>query len=265
MRIVYLIPGPMGRTAEGAAEVERRLDLLRGFSGDRTEAGIDDVPEGPASIESAYEEYLSIPAAVRRAVELEAEGWDAIILGCFGDPGLDAFRELVSIPVIGPGEATFLMAAALGHRFSIVTIADSIIAATEKQVRNVGVGDKLAGVRAINVPVLELHQDRDRTVKLTIEAGRRALDEDRADTLVLGCMTMGFMGIAEEIAQALGVPVINPAVASLRFAEALVGSGLAHSRRAYMAPPKLASDPARSVDDLFNVASVDAGHESRGG
>jgi allantoin racemase len=254
MRIVYLIPGPMGRTT-GGTEIDRRLNILRESAEGHTEVGISDVAEGPASIESAYEEYLSIPAAVRRAVELEAEGWDAIILGCFGDPGLDAFRELVSVPVVGPGEASFLMAASLGHRFSIVTIADSIVAATERQVRNVGVGGKLASVRAVNVPVLELHQDRDRTVKLTIETGRRALEEDRADTLVLGCMTMGFLGIAAEVTRELGVPVVNPVLASLRFAEALVGSGLTHSRRAYMPPPKLVADPSRSVSDLFSAAA----------
>lgn len=252
MKIVYLVPGPMGRSDEGRAELERRGELLSIYAGPETTTGIDDVPEGPASIESAYEEYLSIPAAVRRAVELEAEGWDAVILGCFGDPGLDAFREVVSVPVIGPGEASVLLAASLGHRFSIVTIAESVVPATERQIRNVGLAGKLASVRAVNIPVLELHHDRDRTIAAVVEEGRRALLEDRADTIVLGCMSMGFLGIAESVAPQLGVPVVNPARAALRFAEAIVGSGLRHSRRAYLTPPKLAADPARSLGDLLH-------------
>ena len=162
MRILYLIPGPMGRTPEGRAEVARRGDLLRRYAAPGTETGIEDVPEGPASIESMYEEYLSIPATVRRAVELESQGWDALILGCFGDPGLDALRELLSIPVIGPGEASALTAASLGHRFSVITITESVVPVTERQIRNVGVGEKLASVRAIGIPVLELHRDRER-------------------------------------------------------------------------------------------------------
>ncbi len=156
MRIVYLVPGPMGRSPEGRVELARRGGLLEKYAARETEIGIVDVPEGPASIESMYEEYLSIPASVRRAVELEQEGWDAIILGCYGDPGLDAFRELLSIPVIGPGEATALMAASLGHRFSVITITDSIVAPTERQMRNIGVGEKLASVRTVGIPVLEL-------------------------------------------------------------------------------------------------------------
>lgn len=252
MRIVYLIPGPMGRTPEGKAEVARRGELLRTYAASDTDVGIVDVPRGPASIESMYEEYLSIPAAVERAIDLEAEGWDAIILGCYGDPGLDAFRELVSVPVIGPGEATALTAASLGHRFAIITITESVIAPTERQIRNVGVGEKLAGVRVVGIPVLELHDDRERTIEAVIEQGRRAIREDRADTLILGCMSMAFLEIAEAVAPELGVPVLNSAKVSLKFAEALVGAGLTHSRRAYMVPPKLASRRAASAKELVH-------------
>ncbi|MFW6097580.1 MAG: aspartate/glutamate racemase family protein [Chloroflexota bacterium] len=253
MRIVYLVPGPMGRTVAGKAEVERRGDLLKKYAAPGTETGIQDVPEGPASIESMYEEYLSIPATVRTAISLEQDGWDAIILGCYGDPGLDALRELISIPVVGPGEATALMAASLGHRFSIITITESVIAFTERLVRDAGVGDKLASVRAIDIPVLELHDDREQTIDATIREGRRAIEEDRADTLILGCMSMGFLEVAEAVAPELGVPVLNPGKTSLKFAEALVGAGVTHSRRAYLTPPKLAAGNGMTAADLFHA------------
>lgn len=253
MRIVYLVPGPMGRTAAGKAEVERRGDLLKKYAAPGTETGIEDVPEGPASIESMYEEYLPIPATVRTAISLEQDGWDAIILGCYGDPGLDALRELISIPVVGPGEATALMAASLGHRFSIITITESVIAFTERLVRNAGVGDKLASVRAIDIPVLELHDDREQTIDATIREGRRAIEEDRADTLILGCMSMGFLEVAEAVAPELGVPVLNPGRCSLKFAETLVGAGVTHSRRAYLTPPKLAAGNGVTAADLFHA------------
>lgn len=252
MKIIYIVPGPMGRTVEGRKEVERRGQLLREYAGPGTEVGIEAVLEGPASIESMYEEYLSIPATARRAVELEREGWDGLILGCYGDPGLDAMRELVSMPVIGPGEATVLVAASLGHRFSIITVVESFVPAMARQMRNVGVGEKLASVRAVDIPVLQLHEDRQRTIEAVVEAGRKAISEDRADTLIVGCMSMGFLEIAEAAGSELGVPVLNPARVSLKFAEALVGAGLAHSRRAYMPPPKLASGEAGSVLDLFH-------------
>lgn len=252
MRIVYLVPGPMGRTPEGKAEMARRGALLAKYAAPGTQTSIVDVPEGPASIESMYEEYLSIPASVRLAVELEQSGaWDAIILGCYGDPGLDALREMVSLPVIGPGEATALMAASLGHRFSIITITDSVVAAQYRQIRNVGVGEKLASVRVVGIPVLELHANRERAIEATVAQGRKAIQEDRADTLIVGCMTMGFLEIAEAAGEILGVPFINPARAALKFAEALAGAGLTHSKRAYMTPPKLAEGKVASALDLL--------------
>jgi allantoin racemase len=241
----------MGRTSEGKAEMERRRGLLVEYAAPGTEIGVEDVPSGPASIESMYEEYLSIPTTVERALELEQDGWDAIVLGCYGDPGLDAFRELMSIPIIGPGEATALLAASLGHRFSIITITESVIAYTERQVWNTGVGGKLASVRAIGIPVLQLHENRERTIAATIKLGRATIEEDRADTLIVGCMSMGFLGVAEAASEKLGVPVLNSSKVALKYAEALVGAGLNHSRKAYVRPPKLESREVASALDLM--------------
>jgi allantoin racemase len=204
-------------------------------------------------VESVCEEYLSIPATMKRAVELEAEGWNGLILGCYGDPGLDGMRELISIPIVGPGEATALVAASLGHRFSIITVTESIVSAIERQIRNVGVGSKLARVRAVEIPVLELHADLDRTIAIAIEEGRQAMNTERADTLILGCMSMGFLGVAEAVSVELGIPVLNPAKVALKYLEALAGAGLSHSRQAYQTPPKLASGEVASALDLLNL------------
>ncbi len=243
----------MGRMAGGETELDRRRTLLQQWAAPDTEVAVHEVPTGPASIESVCEEYLSVPATMKRAVELELEGWDAVILGCFGDPGLAGLRELTAIPMVGPGEATALVAASLGHRFTIITVTDSIVAAIERQVRDAGVAEKLASVRAVRIPVLELHTDRDRTIEATAEQGGLALAEDRADTLIVGCMSMGFLGVAEAVASRLGVPVLNPARVALKYAELLVGSGLSHSRRAYMQPPKLASGKVSSALELLDV------------
>jgi len=258
MRLIYIVPGPMGRTPEGKAEVARRGKLLREFAAPGTEVDIVDVPRGPASIESMYEEYISIPATAERILEVEEQGYDAAIVGCFGDPGLDAYRELTDMLVVGPGEASFLAAAMLGHSFSILTITASVVAAAKKQVRNTGVGGKLASVRVVHTPVLELARDRQATLDKLVAEGRQAIDVDGADTLVLGCMTMGFLGVAEELAATLGVPVINPSRWCLKMTEAMVGGGYRHSKRAYMTPPKLALGLVTNKRDLLVSAPLAA-------
>lgn len=200
-------------------------------------------PGGPASIESMYEEYLEAAELMELVPALEREGFDAVVPGCFGDPGLDGARELVSIPVVGPGSTAMLVAANLGHRFGIVTILESVVRPLENLAMLTGVRDKLATVRAIGVPVLELNNDKDATFRRLVEVSQRVLDEDRADVLVLGCGTLSFR--ATELQDALGVPVVNPLRVALRTAEMLVACGLSHSKRSYPTPPKLAAMAVR--------------------
>jgi allantoin racemase len=192
---------------------------------------------GPKSIESMWEEYLSIPHTMELAVQLEKEGFDAIIPGCVGDPGIDGVRELVSIPVIGPGATSMQVAAGLGHSFSVLTILDSVIRPTEHLAYTAGVAQKLASVRSIGIPVLELNDDLDRTFAQLILTAKIAIEKDRAEVLVIGCGTLSFR--SEELQAAVGVPVVNPLRSALRMAELLVSSGLTHSKISYPTPPKL--------------------------
>jgi allantoin racemase len=189
-----------------------------------------------------WEEYLSVPPLMQLAVELEREGFDAIVPGCFGDPGLDGVRELVDIPVVGPGASSMLVAANLGHRFSIVTVLEGVIRPLENLALLTGVSSKLAVVRDIGIPVLELNNDRERTFERLIEVARETIEYDRADVLVIGCGTLSFR--SEELQEAVGVPVVNPLRTALRTAELLVSSGLSHSKRSYPLPPKLAAGVA---------------------
>jgi allantoin racemase len=64
---------------------------------------------------------------------------------------------------------------------------------------------------------------------------------------------MGFLEVAEAAAPELGVPVLNPGKVSLKFAEATTGAGLTHSRKAYMAPPKMATGKVGSALELLQA------------
>ena len=71
---------------------------------------------GPISIESAYDEALAAYHILPLVKQANDEGYDAVILACFSDPGLDAAKEISKIPVIGIEESTLHMAAMLGHK-----------------------------------------------------------------------------------------------------------------------------------------------------
>ena len=166
MSIVYLVPGNMTGGPYGLKELKRREKLLKDWSFNPSKVKVYDVPNGGSSIESSYEEIASIIPAVDRLSEItKYENIDAVILGCFGDPGLDVFREMFDFPIIGPAQTSMHTACQLGHKFSVITIFDSMLNMAEKQVHEYGLDHHLASVRAINIPVLELLKDLDVTYK----------------------------------------------------------------------------------------------------
>jgi allantoin racemase len=247
MKIMYVVPGPMDKK-----EAARRERLLKNWAAPNVLVEIVTVDEGPLSVESMYEKYLSIPPVAKIIDQLEQDGYDAAILGCAGDPGLDAFREITGkMLVIGPGATSCHAAAMLGHKFTWLTIADSMIGSSYELVAKSGLKEKLASVRAVNIPVLELANNREATLQKLIRIGREAIEKDRADVLALGCMSMGFLNVAEEMQDALGIPVVNPSKTALKVTEALVESGLVHSKKAYALPPKLATGKVKSINELL--------------
>ena len=237
MRIVYFLPGPMSRGPLGPEELVRRQAFLNEHAFHGSEAVVRETENGPASVESSAEEYLSVPGILEAAPRLEAEGFDAMIIGCFGDPGLAPARELVDFPVIGPGQAGALAAAQMGQRFAIITVVDEVVPAIRRQMRGYGLEGLVADIRAVDVPVLELRQRADQVLQ-PLETEAHAALRAGADTLVLGCMTMGFLDVARKLGERLGVPVINPVLAALKAAESFAATGVRPSPRAYPPPRK---------------------------
>jgi allantoin racemase len=203
-----------------------------------TEISVANITEGPRSIESEYEEAMSVPGILSRVQQAERDGCDAVISGCFGDPAVRPARELVDIPVIGPAEASVLLAAGLGQRFSVVTVLKSVVPMIEHLVDAAGLSSRLASVRTIDIPVLDL-QDIQAMRKALHREMLAAVEEDDAHVLVLGCT--GMMGVAEGLQAKLhddGIhsPVVSPAAAAVRLSETLVRLGLCYSRLTYMKP-----------------------------
>ena len=199
------------------------------------------IDKGPASIECELDEALAVPGVIARALEAEREGCDAVVVDCFGDPGVKAAREVLSIPVVGPGEASMHIAAILGHRFTVISTLDNILPLFDDNCKIYGLESKLASLRFVNIPVLDLHKDETDLVEMLVAESVKAIDEDGAHAIVLGCT--GMAGLAKAIQEGLALkgyslPVIDPFVAALRMAQILVEMKLTHSKRTYPYPPE---------------------------
>ena len=190
---------------------------------------------GPESIESHYDEALSVPGVLRAVGRGESEGVDGYVIACFGDPGLEAARELATGPVIGIAEAAMHAASHLGTGFSLVTTLERTIGQAAHLAERYGMQRFCRGIHACEIPVLELDTDPDAR-KVITEACRDALETDRSDVVVLGCAGMADM--CREISAELGVPVVDGVTAATLTVQSLVTMGLGTSKRGeYAAPP----------------------------
>lgn len=191
---------------------------------------------GPASVESAIDEVLAAPGVVDAALNAEADGIEAVVIDCMLDPGLDAAREAVAIPVIGCGEAG-LKAAAEAGPFSVVTVLDRQARAFRELAVRHGLGDRLMSVRGIGVSVLGLERDRPSSIEATIRECRRAVEEDRANAVVFGCT--GMLGFADPVRDALGDridQVIDPLPHAVALAHKSVLAGVRTDKALYPYP-----------------------------
>ena len=89
------------------AEVVKEADQ---FISPDTEIEVQNLDKGTASIESVYDEVLANPDIVKKVIQAEKDGFDAVFVDCFGDPGVEAAREMVSIPVVGGFQPAALLA-----------------------------------------------------------------------------------------------------------------------------------------------------------
>jgi Asp/Glu/hydantoin racemase len=60
---------------------------------------------GPSEIRNSDDAVAAAPFVVQTIVTAAGEGFDAVIVDCTVDPGVVAARAVVSIPVVGAGEA----------------------------------------------------------------------------------------------------------------------------------------------------------------
>lgn len=190
---------------------------------------------GPASIESHYDEALAVPGLLDEIRRGEDAGCDAYVIACFGDPGLDAARELARGPVIGIAQAAMHMASMVGTGFTVVTTLARTCNQAWHLAERYGMSRFCRNVRACELPVLELEQPGSPARELILACAMQALQEDRCDTLVLGCA--GMADLCDYIASKTGVPVIDGVAAAVKLAESLVSLGLASSTRGDFATP----------------------------
>ncbi|MDO5625123.1 MAG: aspartate/glutamate racemase family protein [Pseudomonadota bacterium] len=188
---------------------------------------------GPVSIESHYDEAFAAAGVAEQMHAARGQGHGAVVIACFGDPGLEAAREATRAPVLGIAEAAFHAATMLATHFSVVTTMKRTCVMAERLLLRYGFERHCKGVHGTDIPVLALHGDA--VLAQLEQASRAALARDGSSAIVLGCA--GMAPLCAELTRRLGVPVIDGVAVAVKFAEGLAALGLGTAKQGDYAEP----------------------------
>ncbi|WP_118179762.1 aspartate/glutamate racemase family protein [Paraburkholderia phosphatilytica] len=200
------------------------------------EVEIRNITQGHPDIENRTNWLENGMPVVELARQIELDGFDGIWLTDFDMCGVEAAREVIDIPIIGGFPTSAFGALMLSQRFSIITILQSTLAMQRGHPQSYGIQDTFASIRPIDCPVSQL-SDIDVVVARTFETAMKAIREDGAQSILLGCT--GFVDVASRVStlltEALGcyVPVIDPNHAGFSFLVSLVRMRVRPSRLTY--------------------------------
>jgi allantoin racemase len=207
-RIVVVNPNSNEAVTRGLDEALRPLAFAEG-----PEIVCTTLAEGPYGIETQAD-VESVAMPLRRLIESD-NGADAFVIACYSDPGLHVCREGTDRPVFGIAESGVLTALARAETFGVIAIKQRSIRRHVRYLRQMGLTERLAGERPLEMSVAETASGEG-TLDRLIAVGRELRDEDGAGAIVMGCAGMARHRRALE--EALDVLVIDPTQAAVAMA-----------------------------------------------
>ena len=215
-RIVVINPNSSVDVTDG---IDAAMEPLRFSDGPSIDCLT--LKDGPPGIET-QRHVDSVVGPLCDLIEREGNNTDAFVIACFSDPGLHSARETTTRPVMGISESGITTALTLGEKFGIIAILPEGVTRHKRYIRQMGLEGRLAGDRAIGVGVTGLSAEEEVESRMTA-VGRKLIEEDGADTLIMGCA--GMARYRHRLEDTLGVPVIDPSQAAVADAIAAVRLG----------------------------------------
>lgn len=228
MRIKAIMPDK----AMDRPTLDSREKMLSAALSTDVEISVDCIKRGPDELDCNTDEAFAAAELVKEAIRAEKEGFDAIVIYCFSDVGIDAVRENVRIPVIGPGETTLSAANMLCNKFVVITTESTNIARTYRRLMKNGIArEKMTSVRALDIPIGELRSNPAVTGEYLLKVCQKAVTEEQVDGVILGCLGMASYG--EMLEKELPVKVFDPAFIAIAYAEMCARLHLSHIPAVY--------------------------------
>ena len=172
---------------------------------------------GPLAIECLEDAQAVQKQVMDHVNQANEEDYDAIIMACYGQSLQQEARKISEIPVYGITEPQLYMACLLGDKFSIIGMKKDSDSVMKDRLTSLGLMSRCASIRTIGVSILQCVLDREKTYNALLIEARKAIDEDRADVICLGCA--GLAGLDKPMQKKLGVPVLDGVVCAVKMCE----------------------------------------------
>ena len=223
----------MSDKAMSRETMDAREKMLKVALSSDAEVSVDCIKKGPDELDCNTDEAFAAAEMVKESIRAEKEGYDAIVIYCFSDVGIDSIRENVRIPVIGPGETSLAAASMICNRFTVLTSESINIPRTYRRLMRNGIArEKMAAVRALDIPIGELRTNPEATEKYLKAVCKKAVEEDHSDALD-DPEHISVDGYGEKLEKELPMKIIDPAFLAVAYAELCVRVGMRHIPAVY--------------------------------
>ncbi|MET1155221.1 aspartate/glutamate racemase family protein [Arthrobacter sp.] len=228
MRILVINPNS---NPEMTVNIDR---MAQSMAGPNTELQTVSPRLAPASIESHAEDVVAGYRMIEEALARRGT-YDGLVVACYYDPAVEALREILEVPVVGIAEASSHMASLLAPKFSVITVLRRGVRHVEEVIDRIGLTSRCASVRGVDLGVLDLDEDFARSLEVIAAEAQKAIEEDGAEAIALGCAGMG--PLDKQLQDLLGVPILDGVACAIPLVEACIRYGVSTSKINTYGPP----------------------------
>ena len=234
MEIRIVIP-----TGKDQSTLDRLQNNLAQVSNPKFKYSFSFLSKGP-ELDAPYHEITTIlPYLMHKIKEGEMEGVQAIVIAHYLDPGLEAVREILSIPVISLGHTTFRLASMLARRISIITSVPSHLGPIQAITVAESISNKVVSMKSVEIIRGDDQKVSQPCLDQLIEVSREAVEQDGAKLIILALD--GYDELSVQVKEKLefsgySIPILDPLKVTIKHAENLVNMGASHSKITYPYP-----------------------------
>ena len=223
-RILIINPNTARDTAE-AMEAQ-----CREIAGPDTHVEATYIKSRPGFSSYKVFSYVDLAVCTTETIKIawqSRDKFDGIIVAGFSDVGVDAIKEILSIPVLGIAEASYHIASLISHRFTVLTGTTKWTPPKDDYVRALGIEAKVASFRSYSE--WDENDSFETLKERLLNVARKAMIEDGAEAVILGGGPL--VGYGKLLEKELNIPVIDPTIATFKFMESMIALGYSQSKK----------------------------------